>query len=177
MAENVTIARPYADAAFELACAEGELASWLDVLNHLADIVSDPTLHTFMTDPRLEASQLSRLVEEVAGDLTKEQRNFVDILVENERLQVLPEIRDLFNTLKNAREGVLEAHIASAFPLDDAMIASLKSDLETRFNSKLLIKVAVDPELIGGVSIAVGDEVIDASIRGKLASMASALKN
>jgi F-type H+-transporting ATPase subunit delta len=177
MAENVTLARPYADAAFELARGADALASWLEALDRLAAIADNADMRAYIADPRLSAGQLAGLVLEVAGELTAEQQNFVRVLVDNERLHVLPEIRDLFAILKNAHEGVLEARIASAFPLDDASLASLKTDLEARFKARVDVAVTVDPELIGGVRIAIGDEVIDASVRGKLASMAAALKN
>lgn len=177
MAENVTIARPYADAAFELARGAKALGPWSQALDRLAAIAADPSMQACFTDPHLSAEQLFELVNGVGGDLTTEQSNFVQVLVDNERLQVLPEIRDLFVARKNEHEGVLEANIASAFPLDDATLAALKADLEARFKAKLNVQVKVDPELIGGVRIAVGDEVIDASVRGKLANMAAALKN
>ncbi|NMG47708.1 F0F1 ATP synthase subunit delta [Azoarcus communis] len=177
MAENVTIARPYADAAFELARGAGALGPWSDALDRLAAVAADPDMLACFSDPKLSADQINKLVLEVSGTLSAEQQNFVRVLVESERLQVLPEIRDLFVALKNEHEGVLEAEIASAFPLDDATLASLKADLEARFKSKLDVTVSIDPELIGGVRIAIGDEVIDASVRGKLANMAAALKN
>lgn len=177
MAENVTIARPYADAAFELARGAGALGPWSEALDRLAALAADPDMRACIADPNLSADQLVKLVLDVAGTLSAEQQNFVRVLVDNERLQLLPEIRDLFVALKNEHEGVLEAEIASAFPLDDATLASLKSDLEARFKAKLNIQVHIDPALIGGVRIAVGDEVIDASVRGKLANMAAALKN
>lgn len=177
MAENVTIARPYADAAFELARGAGALGPWSEALDRLAAVAADPDMQACINDPKLSADQLNTLVLDVAGNLTAEQQNFVRVLVDNERLQVLPEIRDLFVALKNEHEGVLEAEIASAFPLDDAALAALKADLEARFQAKLNVTVSIDPELIGGVRIAVGDEVIDASVRGKLANMAAALKN
>jgi F-type H+-transporting ATPase subunit delta len=177
MAENVTIARPYADAAFELARGAGALGPWSEVLDRLASVAADSTMLACINDPKLSADQLAKLVLDVAGDLAAEQQNFVRVLVENERLQVLPEIRDLFVALKNEHEGVLEAEIASAFPLDDAALAALKAELEARFKARLNVTVSIDPELIGGVRIAVGDEVIDASVRGKLANMAAALKN
>ncbi len=177
MAENVTIARPYADAAFGLARGAGALGPWSEALDRLAAVADDATMRACITDPRLPADQLVRLVLDVAGGLSADQQNFVRVLVDNERLLVLPEIRDLFVELRNEHEGVMEAQIASAFPLDDATLASLKSDLETRFRARLNAKVTVDPGLIGGVRIAVGDEVIDASVRGKLANMAAALKN
>ncbi|NMG34196.1 F0F1 ATP synthase subunit delta [Azoarcus sp. TTM-91] len=177
MAENVTIARPYADAAFELARGAGALGPWSEALDRLASVAADSSMRACITDPNLSTDQLTKLVEDVAGNLSAEQQNFVRILAENERLQVLPEIRDLFVALKNEQEGVLEAQIASAFPLDDAALAALKADLEARFHAQLDVTVSIDPQLIGGVRIAVGDEVIDASVRGKLANMAAALKN
>lgn len=177
MAENVTIARPYADAAFELARGAGALGPWSDALDRLASVAADSNMRACINDPKLSADQLVKLVLDVAGTLSADQQNFVRVLVDNERLQVLPEIRDLFVALKNEHEGVLEADIASAFPLDDATLTSLKSDLEARFKAKLNVQVHIDPALIGGVRIAVGDEVIDASVRGKLANMAAALKN
>lgn len=177
MAENVTIARPYADAAFELARGAGALGPWSEVLDRLAFVAADPNMQACFSDPKLSADQLNKLVLDVAGTLNAEQQNFVRVLVDNDRLQVLPEIRDLFVALKNEHEGVQEAEIASAFPLDDATLTSLKTDLEARFKAKLNVQVRIDPALIGGVCIAVGDEVIDASVRGKLANMAAALKN
>jgi len=177
MAENVTIARPYADAAFGLARGAGTLASWLKFLDRLAIITANAEMQVCISDPNLSADQLSGLLRDVAGELTDDQRNFIRVLVENERLYVLPEIRNLFVILKNGHEGVLEARVASAFPLDEAALASLKADLETRFKARIDAIVTVDPELIGGVRIAIGDEVIDASVRGKLATMEAALKN
>lgn len=178
MAENVTIARPYADAAFKLALGADALGPWSEVLDRLATVVGDPQMQDCISDPKLAAAQLAQLVLDIAGaGLSAEQQNFVRVLVENERLQVLPEIRDLFVQLKNEHEGVQEAQITSAFPLDDATLANLVADVEARFKVKLNATVTIDPELIGGVRIAVGDEVIDASVRGKLANMAAALKN
>lgn len=181
MAENLTIARPYADAAFELArsvaAGANALGSWSQALDRLAAIVEDAGVAACITDPNLTADQLCELVIGVAGDLPGDQGNFVRVLVENDRLQVLPQIRDLFALKKNEAEGVLEAKIASAFPLDDAALDALKSGLEARFKTKIEASVTIDEDLIGGVRIAIGDEVIDASVRGKLANMAAALKN
>jgi len=178
MAENVTIARPYAEAAFQLASAGNALGPWSEALDRLASIAVDPQMRDCISDPKLQPAQLAGLFLDVAGaGLSAEQQNYVRVLVENERLQVLPEIRDLFVALKNEHEGVKEANIVSAFPMDDATLKALVADLEARFKAKLNVTVSVDPELIGGVKIAVGDEVIDASVRGKLANMAAALKN
>ena len=136
-------------------------------------------MNACFTDPKYSADELvgSCLKSRTASSM--EQQNFVRVLAESERLQVLPEIRDLFVQLKNEHEGVKEVAIESAFPLDDAGAEAelMTADLEARFQSRLNVSVSVDPELIGGVKISVGDEVIDASVRGKLANMASALKN
>jgi F-type H+-transporting ATPase subunit delta len=177
MAENVTLARPYAEAAFQLARANSALGPWQQALDRMAAVAADAQMVECITNPRLQTSQVSQLFLDVAGSLSAEQQNFVRLLVDNERLQVLPEIRDLYVELKNGQEGVQEADIASAFPLDDATLKNLVAELETRFKCKIQATVSLDPELIGGVRIAVGDQVIDASVRGKLAAMATALKN
>ncbi|MDR1424636.1 MAG: F0F1 ATP synthase subunit delta [Azoarcus sp.] len=177
MTENVTIARPYADAAFELARGANALGPWSEALERLAAIVGNDDMATCIADPNLSPDQLVKLVLGVAGELTAVQQNFVRVLVDNDRLPVLPEIRDLFVLLKNGQEGVKAVQITSAFPLDDAALTALKADLEARFKARIEATVSLDPELIGGVRIAIGDEVIDASIRGKLADMAAALKN
>ena len=177
MAENVTLARPYAEAAFQLARANSALGPWQQALDRMAAVAADAQMLECIANPRLLSSQVSQLFLDVAGSLSAEQQNFVRLLVDNERLQVLPEIRDLYVELKNGQEGVQEADIASAFPLDDATLKNLVAELETRFKCKIQATVSLDPELIGGVRIAVGDQVIDASVRGKLAAMATALQS
>lgn len=177
MAENLTVARPYADAAFSLAMAGNALSRWSDALDRMAAVVADPQMQACIGNPRLTTSQVLAFFTDVVGSLTSEQKNFTLVLADNERLGVLPEIRDLFVELKNAYEGVREARIESAFPIDTAALAQLTADLEARYRCKIKSTVTVNRELIGGVRIAVGDQVIDASVRGKLAAMAAALKN
>ena len=177
MAENITLARPYADAAFQLARTTGALGPWQQALDRMAAVAADAQMVECIDNPRLQSSQVAQLFLAVVGSVSAEQQNFVRLLVDNERLQVLPEIRDLYVELKNGQEGVQEADIASAFPLDDATLKNLVAELETRFKCKIQATVSLDPELIGGVRIAVGDQVIDASVRGKLAAMATALQS
>ena len=177
MAENVTVARPYAEAAFQLAKAGGLLAAWQAALERMALAAGDAQVLECIADPRIDAAALADLFVGVAGDLTVEQRNFASVLADNRRLTVLPEISDLFVVLKNAQEGTKDALVTSAFPLDDAQVANLVADLEHKFGCKIKVTVEVAPELIGGVRIALGDQVIDASVRGKLAAMAVSLKN
>ena len=177
MAENLTLARPYADAAFSLAKAGNALGQWSEALDRMAAVVVDPQMQQCIGNPRLTASQILAFFTDVVGNLMTEQKNFVQVLVDNERLGVLPEIRDFFVELKNGFEGVKDAEIESAFPIDNATLAQLTADLETRYRCKIKSTVSVNPDLIGGVRIAIGDQVIDASVRGKLAAMATALKN
>lgn len=180
MAENVTLARPYAEAAFQLAKGAGveAMAAWSGALMHLAKAVSHPEMEECIGNPRLTPNQLTQLCIDVSGQtLTPEQQNFVQVLVENERLIVLPEISVLYDSLKHAQEGIRDAEITSAFALDDAALKNLVVDLGRKFGCQIQASVKVDPALIGGVRIAVGDEVIDASVRGKLSAMATALKN
>jgi F-type H+-transporting ATPase subunit delta len=177
MAENLTLARPYAEAAFALARAGKSLDAWETALARMGAVAGDVRVRAIVGDPKVSPEQVANLFIDTVGKLSDDQKNFVTILVDNERLLVLPEIHTLFLELKNKHEGVKQAHITSAFPLDDKALKSLIDELEPRFNCKLDVTVSVNPELIGGVRIAVGDEVIDASVRGKLASMAAALMN
>ena len=178
MAENVTMARPYAEAVFQLAKTNNALASWAEVLERMAAVVTDTDMRACIDNPGLSSEDLVRLFLGVVGDgLPVEQQNFVRILVDNGRLGFLPEICALFVELKNGCEGIKEAQVASAFPLDASGLAKLVAELESRFRCKIQASVSIDPELIGGVRIAVGDQVIDASVRGKLAAMRAALQN
>ena len=177
MAENVTIARPYAEASFQLARDENALAGWAEALERMVAVAIHPDMQSCVDNPRLLPGQVVSLFLGVVGDgLSVSQQNFIRVLVDNDRLGVLPEIRDLFVALKNEHEGSKKALIASAFPIEAATQQQLVADLERRFACRIQASVSVDPDLIGGVRITVGDQVIDASVRGKLAAMATALQ-
>jgi F-type H+-transporting ATPase subunit delta len=98
------------------------------------------------------------------------------VLLESDRIGVLPDIRGLFDTLKDGADGVARAQIVSAFPLDGGELASLKAALEKRFGKRIEATVSVDPQLIGGARVTVGDTVIDASVRGELQAMSNQLR-
>jgi F-type H+-transporting ATPase subunit delta len=176
MAETATLARPYAEAVFRLADAGGTLAPWSGALRTLAQVAAHPDMQECLSKFDLTAAQLQDLFLSLCpGDLTAEARNFVHLLIEYDRLALLPEIFGQFETLKNEREGVVDARIATAFPLEGAQLASLVADLEKRFKRKINPQVSIDRDLIGGVRVIVGDEVIDGSVRGKLNAMAVGL--
>lgn len=178
MAENVTIARPYAEAAFAMADAGGTLARWGQAFDIMAEVASHPEMREAIGNPRLTDEQLYGLFASLAGDvMSAEVQNFTRLLIQNARLALLPEIRDLFQELKHEREGIVDAEVSTAFELDAAQLADLTVELERRFRRKVNPVVTVDKELIGGVRVRVGDEVIENSIRGQLAVMAAALKN
>ena len=176
MAESLTIARPYAEAAFKLASETSTLPSWSEALARLAVVAGTEVAHELVGNPRLSTEQVAALIGDAAGQLSAEQQRFVRVLAENERLAVLPEIAGVFDRLRNAHEGVLDAQISSAYPLTDQQVADIVATLAARHGRQVKASVKVDPELIGGVSIRIGDQVVDASVRGKLAQMASAMK-
>ena len=178
MAESVTIARPYAQAVFRLAQEAGALTLWSDRLQRLAVIVQDPEMARVVSNPKFSATQVAELFISLFGEeKNQELAKFVGLLAENERLSVLPESREIYEQLKSTDEGIREAVITSAFPLDGAQLDNLMKELEAHFESRLEPHVRVDARLIGGVRVAVGDQILDASVRGKLDAMAAALKN
>jgi F-type H+-transporting ATPase subunit delta len=177
MAESLTIARPYAEAAFKLARDAGALPQWSDALSRLSQVVHTKLARELLTNPRLTSDQLAAVIGDVSGVLTDEQRRFVRVLAANERLAVLPEIVSLFEAQRNAHEGVLDAQVSSAYPLSEQQITDVIATLEAKYGRKVKVSVSVDPDLIGGISIRIGDEVMDASVRGKLAQLADTLMN
>lgn len=175
MAEASTIARPYAEAAFNLADQQGKLATWSELLGRMAVVSAHPQVQSLLGDPKVSDAELVELFMSIGGSDVVEGRNFAMTLAANDRLAALPQIHELFEGLKNEREGVFDADIASALPLGAAELAEIVPALERRFKRKIRPAVRLDPELIGGVRITVGDEVIDSSIRGRLAAMQIAL--
>lgn len=176
MADLATIARPYAEALFRSA-KPADLASFAEQLEELAQIASNPDLLAVANDPKLAAADLLQIL--LSGMKTKPSdmvKNFVEVLTQNHRLLALPEISAQFTALKNAQEGAAEVVIRSAFPLQGEELKSLLSTLKKRFGGReLRPTVNVDPELIGGVCVQVGDEVLDTSVKARLVSMQAAL--
>ena len=177
MAEPNTIARPYAEAVFRLADAQGKLADWSAALSNLAAVAADADVRTTVGDPNLPAAKVAGLfISILAGKLSGDAENLVRVLAENGRLDVLSEIRIQYEALKNEREGVVEAEVVSAFELDPAQLADLVARLEKRTGRKVKARVSVDQALIGGVKVVLGDKVIDGSARAQLGALENALK-
>lgn len=177
MAEPSTIARPYAEAVFRLADASGKLANWSTMLGDLAGVAADPRIGQAIGSPDVPAARIAGMfIGVLAGRLDGEAENLVRVLAENDRLQFLPEIASQYDALRNEREGVVEAHITTAFALDDAQLRELVAALEAKTGKRVKTNVAIDKALIAGVRVALGDKVIDASARAQLASLEAALK-
>lgn len=176
MAELATIARPYAEAVFGLGRENGNLGAWSEMLALLEAIVIDHRVADCIGDPNVTGQQLEGLILGVAGErLDGAGRNLVNVMVHNGRLPLIPEIRVQFEALRREHEGVLEAEIESGQPLTDEQLAQLVARLEARYKRKVRPRIKVNPDLIGGVRIVLGDKVLDATVRGKLNAMAAAL--
>ena len=177
MAELTTIARPYAEAAFRLASENRALPAWLSMLKLVGAVVADPAMAAALDNPKLTPPDKEALVLSVCGDRTDALgRNFVRVLIEADRVALLPQIAQLFEELKNNAEGVAEATIESAFPLTDAQLAELRTALERRFGKRIEATVRVDASLIGGARVTVGDTVLDGSVQAQLQAMATQLR-
>ena len=177
MAEPSTVARPYAEAAFRLADGAGALGKWSEMLGALALVAEDARVRAAIADPNLgDAKAAGVFIGILAGKLNAEAENFLRILAENGRLELLPEVRAQFEALKNEREGVLEAEVQSAFELSDAQLADLVQRLEKKTGRKVRARLEVNKDLIAGVRIALGDQVIDGSARAQLGALETALK-
>ena len=177
MAEASTIARPYAEAVFKLADAEGKLAEWSGVLANIAAVAADERIRAAVSDPNLSAAKIAGLfISVLSGKLSGDAENLVRVLAENGRLDVLAEIRTQYEILRNEREGVVEAEVHTAFDLEDAQLADLVARLEKKTGRKVKATVRVDKDLIAGVKVVLGDKVIDGSARAQLGALENALK-
>ena len=175
-AELVTVARPYSQAVFDLAKERNELSTWSDVLSLLVAVYDDPQFQTAIASPTVTSAEVERLLLAVCDEHIDEYaHNFVSLLVRNGRLPALSEIRRLYERLKAEDEGIVEAQITSAFPLEGQQLEHIVKLLSKRYEKNISPTVDVDSELIGGIKVQVGDKVWDASVRGRLQNMATAL--
>ena len=174
MAELATIARPYAEALFKASLSDlNGAAVWVEELETIA---KNPQLLQFSDNPNVTAAQVYELIAGIAqGTLPAMAQNFLRTVIENGRLSALPEIAAQFRVMKNAQSGSSDAVVYSAFDIDSAALAELAATLEQRFARKLNVSVQLQPELIGGIRVVVGDEVLDSSVKARLEQMKMAL--
>lgn len=176
MAERLTVARPYAEAVFALASEENKLAQWEERLALMRMVSENALMHAFLDDPQIDAGEKIKAFISVCGDqLDEESKRLIDVLTRAKRVALLPEIETLYKARKDEAENTVHALIETALPIDDEQVASLKALLTKQTGKKVDAVVEVNAELIGGTRIRVGDQVIDASVQGRLAEMARAL--
>ena len=175
MAELATIARPYADALYEVA-RKGDLKQSAAELDAVAAVAGNAQLRQFASSPDADATQILDLMASVAQiPLSYATRNLLEAIIDNGRLAALPEVAVQFHERVNADSGASDAMIYSAFEINAEQLESVGATLEKRFGRKLLISVKVTPELIGGIRVVVGDEVLDTSVKARLEQMKMAL--
>lgn len=178
MAEIATIARPYAEALFEAAQAAGgqTAAHWAPALEAVAALVARPDVAEALSNPQLSDPRRFELVAALCGQpLPAPLAELLRMVLENGRLAATGEIAAQFRALRNAAEGVAECLIESAFPLDSAELQGLVAALSRKFPLRLKPEVRIEPKLIGGVRVTVGDHVLDSSVRARLDAMQAAL--
>ncbi len=176
MAEKSTIARPYAQAAFDLAQEKNDLKTWSDMLRLCAMIIRDEQVSRLIGNPGISKNALVGLILKVAGDrLNTVGRNFIRVLANNGRLNVLSEIASLYEQHRADAERRVDAEVISAFPLSDTQQQALAASLKKRLGREVRLTASTDASLIGGAIVRAGDLVIDGSVSGHLNKLAQAL--
>jgi len=176
MAEISTIARPYAEAIFELAQEQSKLQAWSDMLQSMAQVAGDEDMQSVIGNTSVTKEQLVELFLSICGkNLTKEGENLVKLLIENRRLNVLPEIAQQFETLKAEAEKTIEAEVIAAFEVTAEQQKLLQQQLKKRLGREVSLTCSVDESLLGGAVIKAGDTVIDGSTLGQLRKLSTNL--
>ena len=176
MQEDTTIARPYAQAAFECAREQGQLEAWSKMLSFLSLLAADPTMRKIIQDPRIPRARLLELIFDIGGEYLLEQgRNFLKLLVEAGRIQLAPAIARLYEELRAEAERVVDVNVITAYALDNTQEQVIAEAVKKRTGKNVKVSTLVDRGLIGGVVVRIGDRVIDASVRGRLQQLASQL--
>jgi len=176
MTERSTLARPYAEAAFQFANERKALGPWSEMLRLAAAVAGDPQMAALADNPRLPRAEFIAFYLDVCGKkIDAACANFLRVLHENRRLALLPEITRLYDELRAEAESRVEAEVASAFEIGDAQLKSIAAALRKRFGRDVTLTTRIDPSLVGGVVIRAGDLVIDGSVRGQLHALATHL--
>jgi F-type H+-transporting ATPase subunit delta len=176
MAEATTIARPYAQAAFDQAQKQGDLKGWSGVLESLKSIMGNAEVLALASSPKVSVATIESLVLSLAGtSLTQHQQNFVRILADGHRLSVASEISEMYELLRAEAEKSVDVTVSSAFDLSDAQQQKIVAALKVRMGREIRLSCKLDKELVGGIVIRAGDKVIDGSARTRLSDLTNAL--
>lgn len=178
MAELITLARPYAKAAFEIALADSALDKWSSMIALSAAVSEEDGVSTVLASPSLSSEQIAEAFIGVCGDeLDAKGKNFISLLAENKRLVLLPEISTLFEALKANQEKSVDVEITTAFEISSDVSNKIAQALKDRLKREIILATHVDQSLIGGAIIRAGDNVIDSSVRGKLSKLAESMNS
>jgi F-type H+-transporting ATPase subunit delta len=178
MSELITLARPYASAAFELAKEEKNFDHWSEMLGFMAAVAHDRTMRIVLDSPRLSEDQAAEMFISVCEErIDDEGRNFIKLLAENRRLTLLPEITALYEFMRSEAEGKIDAEVVSAKELDEAQIEAINKALKARLGREVHLTTRTDKSLLGGAVIRAGDLLIDGSIRGRLNQLSTILSH
>jgi F-type H+-transporting ATPase subunit delta len=176
MAEKTTIARPYAQAIFDLAQGRKELPRWSDMLQLAATVAADERVAALFGNPRLDKTEVTQLFLDICGDKLSDQgQNLIRLLMENDRMDVLTEIAALYEVYRAEAERTVEAHVISAEAVSAAQQQQIIAMLKQRLGREVTLSCETDPSLVGGAIIRAGDLVIDGSVTGQLAKLQVAL--
>jgi len=176
MAEAITVARPYAQAAFLFASTQQSLKDWSEMLSLLAAIADDAGMRELLDSPHVTETQLADLFIQVGGEHFNEKcANFIRVLAANGRLDLLPEIAALYEIKRRDAEGTVQAQLITAYPASEAQQTEIIASLRKRLGREVELSCSTDEGLLGGAIIRAGDLVIDGSVRGKLERLGTAL--
>ncbi len=175
MSNVLTLARPYARAAFDLAKSENAIVAWSTKLGLANQIAAQGVVRDLIGSPKLKAADRIGLFLPEGEDESSSFARFLSLLEANQRLPLLTDIGALFEDMRAEHERTLRVHVRSALPIEAAQQQQLSSALERRFDRSVSLDISIDPELLGGAVIEAGDVVIDGSLRGKIARMRSEL--
>lgn len=177
MTEKITVARPYAVAVWRHASATNKVASWAQMLTFMAQVASDKSMAAIIADPRVGAQRLTQLILDICADrINDAAANFVRLLVTNGKLSLMPEISALFDEMKSAADGVIDATMLTAYPVNAEFEKTIAKVLQKKLSRRVNFVTEEDKSLLGGVIVHVGDIVIDLSVRGRMTSLATALR-
>jgi F-type H+-transporting ATPase subunit delta len=175
MAELATLARPYAGAVFDTAKESDDFALWSETLSFLASVLENEQVSSIITNPRIDMSTVRRILLDICeSQMTEAGINLVKILMDNDKLLIIPQIAFQYERLRSEYQGYIEVEIASAYPVTPVQQQQTEAALQRRLGKGIVINITIDNTLIGGWLVRIGDQVIDLSIKGRLQQLANA---
>ena len=176
VAETSNIARPYAQAVFELAENTGDFGRWSDALHAMALVAANPDMRDLFNNPRISRRDAGQVLADVCGDrIDGRGKNLIRLLALNRRLHALPAIKEQYEALRAEAERTVRAELDSALPVSEQEQQQIASALKTRLGRDVELVCKIDETLIGGAVIRAGDLVIDGSVKARLENLAAAI--